>query len=551
LTEHRKPERVGLMLIHGIGDQPRGEHLKNVVESIASALRTEHGKDRVTVTVNSPFGSRGHVTIVAVPADDYPRTAGPLEDRRGVIIDIRESWWRDLAENPTLGAIAKFWWWAMTFCSARKRIPEDTPRSLAPTSATVVGGRVRLTTRLAMFAKTTAFFVILLPIHLGFQLLAVFPLFQRIHFLRTVFAYLNSVRLYQEPKNSSARIVENFFECRRLSILRRALNEAAFFASRKEFDRWYVFGHSLGSVVAHNLLNLSPQAIARLLPDWADSTNPGADFFKGDSVHPLLDLDDPNIPAHPSWYPDEYGIDADRFFANCAGLLTYGSPLETFAQFWPDIVMTRRDAVMHPDFQWLNLYDPIDMVASPITSLPPLGHAAVENVSVSTHPFFFLAHTSYLSRKRRREGHRIARAISRWLVGADKSLKVGLAGRRVAAPSRFKTLVLQSSLLVQAGLILLLGSIFLPRILAGLGNLFTRLATQLHQFLVRTLTDSLRDLDSTCGSSAYCKALHLLSNIGPGESILGDAILSLGVLATVFSLLLAIAMCARLIKRDA
>jgi hypothetical protein len=544
--EKQKPLRIGLLLIHGIGDQPRWEHLKNVTESLAASLQTEFGVENVTVTANSPFRPRGHATIVGRVPRNYD-LAGQDAQQDGVIIDIREAWWRDLAENPTASAISRFWWWAMTFCLAHKEIPSDSSRYIAPRSKAVKAGRISLDTRLSMFAKTTAFFVVLLPVHLTFQLLTVFPLLQRIHFLRTVFAYLNSVRLYQEPKSAPARILENLFECRRLSMLRRAVGEAAFFADSEEFDRWYIMGHSLGSVIAHNLVNLSPQAIARFLPDWEGSRSADSPFHLAQPVDRTLDLKDQNIPAHPCWCPDAYGVDANRFFDRLGGLVTYGSPLETFAGFWPSLVMTRRDIRMRPGFSWINLHDPIDLVAAPVKSLPPLGEVAATNISVSTHPFFFRAHTSYLSKQSGSKGHRIGRALMRWLLLGDESFAACLQERDVSCPSKFETILLKVALFAEASVILCVGSLILPGILVSLGRFFWRLTLRLHEVVSSTVVDALRDLDQSCGSSVFCSVLHVISK--PGRSILGNVRISFGVLLTVFSILFTIALFGRWVGR--
>jgi hypothetical protein len=265
-----------------------------------------------------------------------------------------------------------------------------------------------------------------------------------------------------------------------------------------------------------------------------------------------LDLDaddlDQNAPAHPCWYPDVYGINPDAFFDRLAGLVTYGSPLETFAEFWPNLVMTRRKAVMTADFQWFNLYDPIDLVAAPIKSLPPIGGVSASNLAVSTHPFFFMAHTSYLSRKENRQGHDIGRALVRWFLHPKDSLTNNLRTRGVVAPSRLKTIVLKSLLVTESALILGVGALVLPAILAGIARLFVKFPVKLYHDVATALLDSLHDLDHSCGPSHGCRVLHLLSKLAPDNTLGGDITISVAVLLSVFLLLLLVALLRRLIK---
>jgi hypothetical protein len=86
--------RIGVLLVHGIGDQPRYQHLQNVVERFVRALVKEHGRDNVSVEMP---GLMGDASIL------IESSKGPAS------IDFTEMWWRDLGLRPSLMAKIRFW----------------------------------------------------------------------------------------------------------------------------------------------------------------------------------------------------------------------------------------------------------------------------------------------------------------------------------------------------------------------------------------------------------------------------------------------------------
>jgi hypothetical protein len=504
------PQRVGLLLIHGIGDQAQGEHLRNIAGALAAAAKTSFGDANVTLTTYSPYRPQAHATII-IRYEDRSNTP------QSIVVDIREAWWRNLAENPTISSVARFWWWAITFCAQIKHIPKDNSDNLAPRSETVREARVPFRLRVQMFLKTSAFFIILLPLHVAFEILSVVPLFQRVHFLRTVFAYLNSVRIYQEPKDTKTTLLENLFQTRRLSILRKTILECKHFAEVSAYQRWYIMGHSLGSVIAHNILNLSPHALARLLPFWEASTTPTSKFYCPVKVDLASDALSENTPAHLVCLPEKYGISPIYFFRNLRGVITYGSPLQTFAEFWPQIVMTRRDLQLGRQFEWINLYDPRDVVAAPIRDLPPLAGSAPTNISVSCHPLITSAHTAYLSSVPGRSGHRVAQAIVDWIVNSESTLSHHLQARGIAPNTATADRSGGKLRAAQVAAVIIIGALFLPRVLDLVGASLFYVGQRLGNLFTQPLANA---IDEGCGDNRLCHWLATVLGMGSQHHLL-------------------------------
>jgi DNA polymerase family A len=75
-------------------------------------------------------------------------------------------------------------------------------------------------------------------------------------------------------------------------------------------------------------------------------------------------------PKCPSWLRVGDALDLRQVFSRCRGFVTWGSPFETFAHLWPAVVQIGRRANenMQANFEWINFYDPSDIIASDLTS---------------------------------------------------------------------------------------------------------------------------------------------------------------------------------------
>src|SRR4051794_6684640 len=114
-------QRIGILLVHGIGTQNRFEHLANVTKNFVSCAGALYGKENVTV--EQPAAREGSFRRVAAgeAADDVWRDV----ERPGLTvlirangsetaIDFREMWWNDLGARATLGSVFLFWLWVIS-----------------------------------------------------------------------------------------------------------------------------------------------------------------------------------------------------------------------------------------------------------------------------------------------------------------------------------------------------------------------------------------------------------------------------------------------------
>src|SRR4029077_5650781 len=97
----------------------------------------------------------------------------------------------------------------------------------------------------SLFMSITYFFILLFPIRVTVQLVNILPGIRPINLFRTIFSYMNVVQLYQQRRGRIGGTLCDFDNSIRISIQRRFANALVDIASRN-YDRWYVMGHSLG-----------------------------------------------------------------------------------------------------------------------------------------------------------------------------------------------------------------------------------------------------------------------------------------------------------------
>jgi len=246
----------------------------------------------------------------------------------------------------------------------------------------------------------------------------------------------------------------------------------------ENYDRWYIVGHSLGSVIAFKGIMSPGTDLARYmnLNRWGSrdlrefvSTEIGA-------------ADYPDEPKCPHWLERTASLDRNKLFSQLRGFVTYGSPLEIFAHLWPAIVQINEQKVFGEDFEWLNFYDPTDIVARrPLRSFASAEAISPIDFACASSPSVLHAHTRYL-----RAGHRKALALPaliEWIVEQPASLEAG--GRFAEVASRGGLLPLSGPeikwrrLLVapQFTLFLAAGLLFWPLALAYIGRFLDGLAS--------------------------------------------------------------------------
>jgi hypothetical protein len=114
-------ERIGVLFVHGIGDQRTYEHLENEAHQIVRALKEPAGQI-LGLSGRSDFGVRVRTSRDAPLHAEQGLWLGEkrapvcvdLHDHHGaperlIEIDFHEVWWADLNEPVNLGYHARFW----------------------------------------------------------------------------------------------------------------------------------------------------------------------------------------------------------------------------------------------------------------------------------------------------------------------------------------------------------------------------------------------------------------------------------------------------------
>jgi hypothetical protein len=166
----RDPARIGLLLVHGVGDQARFEHLQNVADQIVKSLVAIHGADCVNVVMP---GLEGAPVSIKICGSDG------VTDR----LDLHEMWWRDLGQKQTFSAILRFWWWAASLAGTSGYFEDPSPGCHTPINPDATAKKIRWRERVKLFFRVTYCFVLLAPINLVISFTHFLPGVRRIQFV--------------------------------------------------------------------------------------------------------------------------------------------------------------------------------------------------------------------------------------------------------------------------------------------------------------------------------------------------------------------------------
>lgn len=372
-------ETVGLLFVHGIGEQKRWAHLRQSVIELAELLRLFSGpKASISIIdrTDTWTGEPGEPNLDD-PAPIALRWRQPPEaGGRAIDFECHEVWWADLAMRTGLFDSIRFWIWGLGQWAApvymeldassldkfAKRDPDAAPRPQVDMPQSVA--RQLCYQFLARFNLAWAGFVAVLTV-------LSFSLFKRVAgnvgqvaaAPSVLVHYLGDVQVYEQRARPGEGLVSDPGHPKRVGIRRRMVAEMVAMGAR-DYDRWYIMAHSLGSVVAfngigeigHTLPNYLPERLWRALPQR----------LRRDPACALRDDLHRMMPARPTWLAPEDCINRPLLFANMLGFITYGSPLDKFAALWPRIVAFERYAGAQPVFpecEWINIVTDTDPVA--------------------------------------------------------------------------------------------------------------------------------------------------------------------------------------------
>lgn len=432
-----KPHRVGILVVHGIGEQRQFEHLEEVVRNIASALQADSSLDIVHVNVNvsgdAPYQAEqqtwrgeGIATAIIEVVD---------KSQRRTNLEFREVWWSDLDEPNSFQTFLSFWGWGLSLWTkppydgtsvgtAEKdmRLPGRTPENegqLLPGQNEPLQPWHRLYLFLVSFV-----ILILLPLLwlLGRALRSILGIEIRPDIL---VEYLGDVKLYQQDaREGKGPLVDLGRQPPRVSIRRRMIKSLVETAL-ENYDRWYILSHSLGTVVAFNGLMETEKALPNYLRQslWEKWCEKHPNKIKG--KYWLTEEEKKRmLPQRPIWLKNDDIIDREQLFSKLRGFMTYGSPLSKFAVLWPSIVpLNKYESVFDKDFEWINVFDPTDPVSdftrffdskngknSPLTP---------RDIPYKAEQIHLLSHGQYLTFNPNRKNP-LVRQISQWLLSGDR-----------------------------------------------------------------------------------------------------------------------------------
>lgn len=420
--------RIGLLFVHGMGEQKRWEHLRNTVRDFAELMRVEFSDYQVNVLDRTegwkPDPSEPIIeglAPISLTLKHYDKT---------IAFECHEVFWADLGARTGLAAEIGFWIWALGQWSAPIFLQSSSsassnsilPESVAGYFWAEIWTRVRL-----VFAGLAAIFT-LLSWTLAKRLFA--KIFSTEASPTLILQYLGDVRLYERRAKPGEAVAADAGQPLRVPIRRRMVTQMVAMGLREEYEAWYVIAHSLGTVVAYNGLTETGHALPNYLSQAQWSAIPRElkidDSCRRREPNTLPQM----MPARPTWLDEKDVINRKELFKKLRGVLTYGSPLDKFAALWPRVVATADDrtnnATVFPNTEWLNVVAPHDPVAGRLDSFGydkkvlGSGLTAPQNRSTKCAWRIGLAHIEYFRPAQRfaRNKPEVSqrRKIMRWLT---------------------------------------------------------------------------------------------------------------------------------------
>ena len=486
-------ERIGLLMVHGMGEQKPFEHLKATVTQFAELLRQLGEGGRVSVVDRT-----GGWTLAAGDpevAGPAPMTISYISPGRQVDFECHEVFWADLGAPSGLWDQFTFWIWGLGEWNAPIYLDMDASRMNAerkqhrsvPPKSVAGDFRYELRARFRLqWAGLVAFFTLFswsLAKRVFSAALGSAPSPSLIE------QYVGDVRLYTERAVPGGAHPGDPGMPLRVAIRRRMIAQMVAMSARcarGDYQGWHLVAHSLGTVVAYNGLTEIGHTLPNYLPQslWQQVRSHFSDLGASHKT-PLRKNVGDMMPARPAWLGKGDVINRQKLFAHLRSVLTYGSPLSKFAGLWPRIVATSPETAEsnpfgknHPGGKvpWINLVAPTDPVAGLLEPFGPKSPLADMLPVLETHvtpcePFFpGLAHLRYFQGGERHRTAELAPQQRLWVMRRLLGEKVGAfppeerpLPKRVAALS-----YLVASLILMVAASLLYGLFF-----AGLNKLRT------------------------------------------------------------------------------
>jgi hypothetical protein len=400
-TPRNAAGRIGVLVVHGIGEQTRFEQLETVASNFFLALEWAGRSPRLDVIhgAETPRHSPEHSWNETPIVIRWRGGEGELREAR-----FHEVHWADLDTEDSFTNWFAFVIWALgmpavrIYAASQKGLM-SMPAMESPPRAP--GEAERWWVRIELCGVSLLFFLMLISLDL------VYFLARRLSFqarwlagLRAVlYDYLGDIKLYQDRFRRHDACIEALGQKSRIAIRRRMVQGLVKMAMEVEsgrLDGYYVVAHSLGTVVAFNGLMVPEELLPNFLSleEWRSLP---ARFKKvGAAGHDCCD------PPRPPWLVPTDAIDRDALFSGLKGFMTLGSPLDKFAALWPAIVPVNKEPIAR-EIPWVNVADAQDIVAGTLEAFSPAesdlvaGAFRLQNCPWGDQRSLFTAHTSYWS----------------------------------------------------------------------------------------------------------------------------------------------------------
>jgi hypothetical protein len=168
----------------------------------------------------------------------------------------------------------------------------------------------RIPARLLLFAAGMLAFLTLFSWSAAKRIISF--LAQRLPSPSLIFLFLGDVKTYEEAGRHGKGSMIDPDQPMRTTIRRRIVRAMTAMAKRPDYDRWYVFAHSLGTVPAFNALQETEWALPNYLSE-AEWNGLPARFKTATPFVPPDPKDRPGLdhmmPRRPPWIEGEIGID--------------------------------------------------------------------------------------------------------------------------------------------------------------------------------------------------------------------------------------------------
>lgn len=439
-TRAAADRNLGVLLVHGMGEQKPGDHVEKVVRSLVASWGADYEVREVCQEPEcrrpaDPAGPDGTGDGTEVrAAEDSPRIVVRVlvggNQNETVDLHFHEVWWADLGVRTGLRNWGRFLWWVVRAPFRRLRAGTGEFDDTRWMNRARSGGLVELESPRSGMRGLLQFFVLCCFSGLAILVACTWGLLRRVlrGFAPSPVALLQSfgdVQIYTEGARADTGSGPDMGLPPRVPIRRRMVQKMVAMAECGCYDRWYVMAHSLGSVVAFNGL-MEPDYI---LPNYLEKA-------QWDRLHKRFktqrrDNDTEKMrPRRPAWLKPTDALSRQELFGGLGGLVTYGSPLHLFVDLWPHIVLLNKNDVFAKDFRWLNVCSPFDPISGALRAIRGNDEGAdaklrPEVLRFSGNRWVFIAHGAYLKGRRARQdvGHYLGKW---WLRREDFSFPRGV-----------------------------------------------------------------------------------------------------------------------------